>query len=141
MIKYISTQPLGNKRSLIIVSGDYLAASLSILFSNPGADYKYLDTDSGAAGYISSEDVFKFFVRKLQRRPSNSLFQNSKRLGATLSECIFLESAHNSKISRSTTWLLSRNHSNEACFYSARPRGTRRGFQDQPYSARGLVGT
>jgi ABC-type microcin C transport system permease subunit YejB len=65
MIKYISTQPLGNKRSLIIVLGDYPAASLSILFSNSSVDYKYSDTGLGAAGYISSEDVFKFFVKKL----------------------------------------------------------------------------
>jgi hypothetical protein len=48
---------------------------------------------------------------------------------------LFWKSAHHSKISRSATWLLSRKHSNEACFYSARPEETRRGFQDQPYSA------
>jgi hypothetical protein len=40
-------------------------ASLSIFFSNPSADYKYSDTGSRAAGLISSEDVFKFFVKEL----------------------------------------------------------------------------
>jgi hypothetical protein len=47
---------------------------------------------------------------------------------------------HSIKISRSATWLISRKHLNEACFYSARPREIRRVFQDQPYSVRGLVG-
>jgi hypothetical protein len=35
-------------------------ASLSIFFTDPRTDYKYSDTGSGAAGYISSEDAFKF---------------------------------------------------------------------------------
>jgi hypothetical protein len=40
-------------------------ASLSIFFSDPSADYKYSDTGLGAAGYISLEDVFKFFIKEL----------------------------------------------------------------------------
>ena len=38
-------------------------ASLSIFFTDPSADYKYSDTDSGATEYISSEDVFIPFSR------------------------------------------------------------------------------
>ena len=43
-------------------------ASLSIFFLDPCLKYKYSDTGSGAAGYISSTDIFSF-------GPSNSLFQ------------------------------------------------------------------
>jgi hypothetical protein len=39
--------------------------SLSIFFSDPSANYKYSDIGSGAARYISSEDIFKFFVKEL----------------------------------------------------------------------------
>jgi hypothetical protein len=49
-------------------------ASLSIFFSDPSADYKYSDAGSGAGGYISLEDVFKFFIKELQKRTSTSLF-------------------------------------------------------------------
>jgi hypothetical protein len=33
-------------------------ASLSIFFLDPSADYKYSGTGSGAAGYMSSENIF-----------------------------------------------------------------------------------
>jgi hypothetical protein len=58
--KFTSTQPLGDKQSLIIISGGYSATSMSIFFSDPSADYKYSDIGSGAAGYISSGNVFYF---------------------------------------------------------------------------------
>jgi hypothetical protein len=35
-------------------------ASLSIFFIDPSTNYKYSDIGSGAVGYISSEDAFKF---------------------------------------------------------------------------------
>jgi hypothetical protein len=116
-------------------------ASLSIFFSDPSADYKYSDIGSGDVRYISSRNVFYFSWEICRKRPSNSfLFQTARGSEATI-RCTFPKSARHSKISRSATWLLSRKHSNEACLYSARPGETRRGFQDQPYSARGLVGT
>jgi hypothetical protein len=43
-----------------MVSGGYSAASLSIFFSDPNADYKYSDISLGAAGYISSGNIFYF---------------------------------------------------------------------------------
>jgi hypothetical protein len=67
-----------------------------------------------------------FFKKELQTRPSNSLFQIARGSGATLSECTFPNSVHHSKISRSTTWFHSRKHSDNACFYSTRPGGTRK---------------
>jgi hypothetical protein len=66
-------------------------ASLSIFFLDPSIDYKYSDEGSRVAGYIFLEDVFKFFVKILQRRPSNSLFQIARGSGATLSECTFIK--------------------------------------------------
>jgi hypothetical protein len=53
---------------LINVSGGYSVASLSIFFSNPSADYKYSDTGSGAAGYISSGDVFKTVCEEITEK-------------------------------------------------------------------------
>jgi hypothetical protein len=42
----------------------------------------------GAAGYISSEEIFSFFNNQ-NSRPSNFLFQIARGSGATLSECAF----------------------------------------------------
>jgi hypothetical protein len=113
--------------------------SLSIFFSNPSADYKYSDIGSGAAGYISSADASKIFDKELKTRPSNSLFQIARSSGATLSECTFPKSAHHSKISRSATRFHSRKHSDDACFYSVKPEGTRQGFQSSTMKCSGLV--
>jgi hypothetical protein len=44
-------------------------ASLSIFFLDLSADYKYSDTGSGAAGYMSSGDVFYFFLRNYREDP------------------------------------------------------------------------
>jgi hypothetical protein len=46
------------------------------------------DIDSGTAGYISSEEIYQFFVSEFSR-PSNFLFQTARDSGATLSECPF----------------------------------------------------
>jgi hypothetical protein len=111
--------------------------SLSIFFLDPSADYKYFDIGSGAAGYISLADASKIFDKELKTRPSNSLFQIARGLGATLIECTFPKSAHHSKISRSATRFHSRKHSDDACFYSAKPEGTRRGFQSSTMKCSG----
>jgi hypothetical protein len=66
-------------------------ASLSIFFSDPSANYLYSDICSGAAGYISSDDVFKFFAKELHKRTSNSLFQTVRGSRATPSGCTFFE--------------------------------------------------
>ena len=62
--------------------------------------------------------------------PSSYLFQIARGSRATPSwMCFFLQKGtHHSKIPRSATWFYSRKHSDDACFYSARPKGTRRGF-------------
>jgi hypothetical protein len=60
-LKFYSVRHSRAKRSLIIVLGSYSAASLSISFWDPSADYKYLDAGSRAAGYISSGKVFQVF--------------------------------------------------------------------------------
>jgi hypothetical protein len=44
------------------------------------------DICSGAAGYISLDEIFSFFNNK-NLRPSNFLFQIARGSGATLSEC------------------------------------------------------
>ena len=55
---------------------------------------KNLDICSGAAGYISSEEIFSF-SNDNDSRPSNFLFQIARDSGATLSECTFsLKKAH-----------------------------------------------
>jgi hypothetical protein len=46
------------------------------------------DICSGAAGYISSDEIFSFSNNK-NSRPSNFLFQIARGSGATLSECAF----------------------------------------------------
>jgi hypothetical protein len=49
---------------------------------------------SGAAGYISSEEIFSFFNNQ-NSRLSNFLFQIARGSGATLSECpFFFKKAH-----------------------------------------------
>ena len=74
-------------------------------------------------------------------RPSSYLFQIARGSGATPSRmCFFLQKgAHHPKISRSATWFRSRKHSDDACSYSARPEGTRRGFQSSTMKCWGLV--
>jgi hypothetical protein len=49
---------------------------------------KNSDICSGAAEYISSEEIFSFFNDK-NSRPSNFLFQIARGSGATLIECTF----------------------------------------------------
>jgi hypothetical protein len=51
---------------------------------------KNLDICSGAAGYISSDEIFSFSNNK-NSRSSNFLFQKVRGSGATLSECAFFE--------------------------------------------------
>ena len=65
--------------------------------------------------------------RDFKRRPSSSLCQTARGLGATPEwEYFFLQKGtHHAKISRSATRFRSRKHSNDACFYLARPEGTR----------------
>jgi hypothetical protein len=55
-------------------------ASLSIFFTDPNADYKYSDTGSGAVGYISSEDAFKFLWQGIADK-TQLFVPNNKRLG------------------------------------------------------------
>ena len=55
---------------------------------------------------------------QLQDKTLKLLVPNSKTLRG-----------YNQKIPRSATWFRSRKHSDDACSYSARPEGTRRGFQ------------
>ena len=66
-----------------------------------------------------------------KKRPSSALFQIARGSGATPSwVCFFLQKGtHHSKIPESATWFCSEKYSDDACFYSARPEGTRRGFQ------------
>jgi hypothetical protein len=66
---------------LIIVPGGYSVVSLSIFFLNPNADYKYSDTGSGAAGYISSGDVFKTLCQEITEKTLQLFVINSRRLG------------------------------------------------------------
>jgi hypothetical protein len=55
---------------------------------------KNTDICSGAAGYISSDEILSFSNDK-NSRPSNFLFQIVRGSGATLSECtFFFEQAH-----------------------------------------------
>ena len=70
-------------------------------------------------------------IRAISRRPSSSLCQIARGSGATPKwEYFFLQKgAHHANISRSATWFRSRKHSDDACSCSARPEGTRRGFQ------------
>ena len=66
-----------------------------------------------------------------KRRPSSCLCQKARGSGVTPKwEYFFLQKAtHQPKISRSATRFHSRKHSNDACFYLARPEGTKRDFQ------------
>ena len=72
-------------------------------------------------------------------RPSSSLFQIARGSGATPKwEYFFLQKGtHNTKISRSATRFHSRKHSDDACSYSARSEGTRRGFQSSTMKCSG----
>ena len=67
------------------------------------------------------------------------LVPNSKRLGATPSWMRFFlqKGTHHSKILESATWFRSEKYSDDACFYSARPEGTRRGFQSSTMKCSG----
>ena len=72
-------------------------------------------------------------------RPSSSLFQIARGSGATPSWMHFFlqKGMHHSKIPESTTWFYSTKHSDDACFYSARPEGTRRSFQSSTMKCSG----
>ena len=72
-------------------------------------------------------------------RSSSYLFQIARGSGATPSwMCFFLQKGtHHSKISGSALWFHSRKHSDDTCFYSARPKGTRRGFQSSTMKCSG----
>ena len=75
----------------------------------------------------------------LKRRPSSSLCQKARGSGATPKwEYFFLQKGtHHVKISRSATRFRSRKHSDDACFYLARPEGTRRSFQNSTMKCSG----
>ena len=75
----------------------------------------------------------------LKRRPSSSLCQKARGSGATPKwEYFFLQKGtHHAKISRSATRFRSRKHSDDACSCSARPEGTRRGFQNSTMKCSG----
>jgi hypothetical protein len=64
-------------------------ASLSIFFLDPSADYKYSGTGSGAAGYMSSENIFKLLCQGIAEKNLQLFVPNSKRLKATPSGCTF----------------------------------------------------
>jgi hypothetical protein len=55
---------------------------LKILHPTTSIQRKYPDSSSGAAGYMSSGNVFYFFLGSLQKRPSNFLFQIARGSGA-----------------------------------------------------------
>ena len=75
----------------------------------------------------------------LKRRPSSSLFQKARGSGAAPKwEYFFLQKGtHHAKISQSATRFRSRKHSDDACSCSARPKGTRRGFQSSTMKCSG----
>ena len=75
----------------------------------------------------------------LKRRPSSSLCQKARGSGATPKwEYFFLQKGtHHAKISRSATRFHSRKYSDDACSYSTRPEGTRRGFQSSTMKCSG----
>ena len=75
----------------------------------------------------------------LKRRPSSSLCQKARGLGATSKwEYFFLQKGtHHAKISRSATRCRSRKHSDDACSCSTRLEGTGRGFQNSTMKCSG----
>jgi hypothetical protein len=93
----------GDGQSLIIVSGGYSAASLSIFFSDLSADYKYSNTSTGLRDTYPQGMFFIFPEKFAEKDPPNSLFQTTRGSEATYSECTFFKSAHHSKILRSAT--------------------------------------
>ena len=79
----------------------------------------------------------------LKRRPSSSLCQKARGSGAIPKwEYFFLQKGtHYAKISRSATRFRSRKHLDDACSCSARPKGTRRGFQSSTMKCSGACRT
>jgi hypothetical protein len=59
--------------------------SLSIYFSDSSANYKYSDIGSGAARYISSKDIFKFFVKE-PFVPNSKRFRGLHPMGTLFSK-------------------------------------------------------
>ena len=78
--------------------------------------------------------------RLLQDKTLQLLVPNSERLeGYTQMGILFLQkSTNHSKIPRSATRFHSRKHSDDACSCSARPEGTRRGFQSSTMKCLGV---
>ena len=76
---------------------------------------------------------------QFQDKTLQLLVPNSKRLrGYTQMGILFLQkSTNHSKIPRSATRSHSRKHSDNACSNSARPEGTRRGFQSSTMKCSG----
>ena len=76
---------------------------------------------------------------KFKTRPSSSLYQKARGSGATPKwEYFFLQrGTHQPKISRSATWFRSKKHLDDACFYLARPKGTRQSFQNSTMKCSG----
>ena len=76
---------------------------------------------------------------EFKRRPSSFLCQKARGSGATPKwEYFFLQKGtHHVKISRSATRFRSRKHSDNACFYLARPEGTRQSFQNSTMKCSG----
>jgi hypothetical protein len=116
----------------------FLTSSLALnIFANPeyiflrSYNWVHLFTEvlgyrlGGCRTYILRK-CFLFFLRNLQKRPSNSLFQTARGSGATLSECTFQEKCTSLRVLRSTPWSLFRKYLDKACFYSERLRETGR---------------
>ena len=89
-------------------------------------------------GYILGNPSTKN-QRNFKTRPSSYLFQIARSSGATPSWMYFFlqKGTHHSKIPGSATWFHSRKHLDDTCFYSARPEGTRQGFQSSTMKCSG----
>ena len=74
-----------------------------------------------------------------KKRPSSSLCQTARGLGATSKWGYFFlqKGKHHAKISQSAIRFRSRKHSNDAFFCSTRLEGTRRGFKNSTMKCSG----
>ena len=108
-----------------------------------GLTRKRIQTDLYPSSFFTKNpgicsEPFNEESEQFQDKTLQLLAPNSKRLGGYTMGVLFLQkSTHHSKIPRSATWFHSRKHSGNACSCSARPEGTRQGFQSSTMKCSG----
>jgi hypothetical protein len=118
---------------------DYLAAPLRMSTRSYNRLSSSQIVGSGLRDIYPQRTLSIFFPQEIARQDPPTLCSKQQEVrGLHPVGALFpKKSAHHSKISRSATRFYSRKHSDDARFCTAKPEGTRRGFQSSTMKCSG----